>query len=47
MRKLIATFAILGGLALSTVTPALADSHHRRYHRHYRRHHHVTVVYHR
>jgi hypothetical protein len=48
MRKLFATMAILGGLALSAVSPAMAHS--RYYHHHYYRHHHhgrVVVVYHR
>ena len=51
MRKLFATLAIMGGLALTTVSPALADSyyyHHHRYYHHYHHHHgHVTVIYHR
>ncbi|HEX3877078.1 MAG TPA: hypothetical protein VHW24_08840 [Bryobacteraceae bacterium] len=50
MRKLFAGLALLGGLALSTVSPALADGyyhHHRYYHHHHYRHHgHVTVIYH-
>jgi hypothetical protein len=53
MRKLLASLAIVGGLALSTVSPALADSyyyHHHRYDQHwhhYHHHHGVTVIYHR
>jgi hypothetical protein len=48
MRKLFATLAILGGLTLSAVSPAMASSHYRRHHyRHYHHRHHVTVIYHR
>lgn len=46
MRKLLAALAIVGGLTLSAVAPAKADSyyHHHRYYRHYHRRHHVTVI---
>ncbi len=48
MRKLLASLAILGGLAFSAASPAMARDHY--YHHHYYRHHHharVVVVYHR
>ena len=45
MRKLFATLAILGGLAATTVAPAMADSHRYYRHHHYRHHHRVVVVY--
>jgi hypothetical protein len=45
MRKLFAALAIVGGLALSTVMPANADSYHyRRYYRHYHHRHRVVVI---
>jgi hypothetical protein len=49
MRKLFASLAILGGLAVSTVAPALAHDRYYYHHHYYRHHHHgrVVVVYHR
>ena len=46
MRKLFAALAIVGGLTLSAVMPAHADSyyHRRHYYRHHHRHHVVVVV---
>jgi hypothetical protein len=45
MRKLLATLAILGGLAATTVAPAMAASHRYSRHHHYRHPHRVAVVY--
>jgi hypothetical protein len=50
MRKLLASLAILGGLAVSSVAPAMAQGYYYRHHHRYYRHHHrghVTVIYHR
>ncbi|MGA7234961.1 MAG: hypothetical protein WBY44_04745 [Bryobacteraceae bacterium] len=49
MRKLLASLAILGGLALTTISPAMAHSRYYHHHHYYRHHHrgHVTVIYHR
>jgi hypothetical protein len=51
MRKLLASLAIVGGLALSAVSPALAQGyyypdyhHHHHHHYSYRHHHHGRDV---
>jgi len=52
MRKLLASLAIVGGLALSAVSPALAQGsyypdyyyHHHHHHYYYRHHHHGRDV---
>jgi hypothetical protein len=45
MRKLFATLAILGGLTISAVVPANADSWRYYHHHHYRHHHHAVIIY--
>jgi len=56
MRKLLASLAILGGMAISAVSPALAQGyyypdyyHHHHHHYYYRHHHHgrAVIIYHR
>jgi hypothetical protein len=56
MRKLLASLAILGGMAISAVSPAMAqgyyypDYYHHHHHYYYYRHHHhgrAVIIYHR
>jgi hypothetical protein len=44
MRKLLASLAILGGLGVSAVSPAMAQGYYYHHHHHYYRHHHERVV---
>jgi hypothetical protein len=49
MRKLLASLAILGGLAVSAVPPAMAQGYYYHHHHYYRHHHHgrAVIIYHR